>query len=771
MKKFIALFITCLITQLQMLAQETSITTVFSLQESDTIDIYANCDTCLTISYYDNKELPGTWDVMFSGNTEISAKVIQTDTIDGKIVKTILFTPKKEIFSSVHINEVYVSLVNYGVTNEEELIFGVETEEEREYYFTESKKTVFRIFPAPVAMTQIWLMDSLTDKTGYIFHGYIDDSQPNVTIDSLYSYNTHAVRIPIPKFSDDISEWKWNVNGLAQDTVSPFLYEFTEEDSDEDGKLCIFNINVENRLKYGKSVFFGQAKVKCLVYPKPEAGITTVVETYSGKTDGFKLFFNGGVKNMWSHFFTNSDGVIINDEDIENITKVVDEYSVFSYFAYVQNGSSRTGYYAGADSLYFVVWPEPQAIMTPQYDGDSLIFDSINAAYSLECYDGDTVDIAFLKHGGYQGNALGWTINIEDSVFDVTLSDNSYVRYPISIPNNAEKCDDGSYKFTLLVKIKNSYTGNYNSRTEMWYADSCYISVKAWPASGWDIDFTLQDKNQQRNMSSGVASIRNGNVLQMICDSVQAAYNTPKNTISYFWKTNSDIYVSSKDTTEGIISITDLGAMSTEQQNINLQVKTYKLNKSLWTTSTDVHKYITVYNKPHTPTSLLIKGNGTSSTLIAMSDVSDADMMLYDYYLVFGYLDKQGQLHEKAKHVDAKENVRFTTNFSSDEINDVDNKFFVYAQWCYNDGVTITSGKRYMDGVDEMWDGSDYSGNGGTIRLVRATEYADAIDVNNEENPIITTIYYTDGTKGNKLLKGINIVKMGNGDTKKILIK
>ena len=82
--------------------------------------------------------------------------------------------------------------------------------------------------------------------------------------------------------------------------------------------------------------------------------------------------------------------------------------------------------------------------------------------------------------------------------------------------------------------------------------------------------------------------------------------------------------------------------------------------------------------------------------------------------------------------------------------------------------MEITSGLRYLNSVDEEWDGSSYSG---VTRAVIANTTA----INNinhvDDSATLQEYYSTSGIKSNSPYKGFNIIRMSDGSIKKVMVK
>lgn len=115
---------------------------------------------------------------------------------------------------------------------------------------------------------------------------------------------------------------------------------------------------------------------------------------------------------------------------------------------------------------------------------------------------------------------------------------------------------------------------------------------------------------------------------------------------------------------------------------------------------------VTVYNRPSTPTSLQRKGNGTTCTLIVLTDMTDAQLVANDYTFVFGYTDASGVDHAMAPT--AERYYRFEKSVYDNASND----FWVYARWSYTNGSVVTSCRRHLSGTVDNFDGSTYDTTG-----------------------------------------------------------
>lgn len=146
-------------------------------------------------------------------------------------------------------------------------------------------------------------------------------------------------------------------------------------------------------------------------------------------------------------------------------------------------------------------------------------------------------------------------------------------------------------------------------------------------------------------------------------------------------------------------------------------------------------KTITIYPKPNTPASLVLKGNGTSHTWF----VDDSS----------GLLMKKGT-----------EDISITKSgtgwiISSECDANHKDQYFIYRTKGYDDDVIITSDARYENG-EKTWDGSKY-GTGTAVQQ-------------NAPSLVVGT-YTINGTKTEGYVRGLNIIRLEDGTVKKVFNK
>ncbi|MDO4335639.1 MAG: Ig-like domain-containing protein [Bacteroidales bacterium] len=228
-----------------------------------------------------------------------------------------------------------------------------------------------------------------------------------------------------------------------------------------------------------------------------------------------------------------------------------------------------------------------------------------------------------------------------------------------------------------------------------------------------------------------------------------------------------------------------------EQQTDNVSIAAVATNRGpegdIWGEASAEFN-IAVYRRPATPTQLLRKGNGSSSTLIAMSELTDGELSELGYTFVYGYTDSFGDDHLLA--TTARRYVQIDRSIFDDILCDK----WVYAQWQYSDGSIVTSGRRYLDGeADEDFDASDFSGapaaghmpdfsdpgnwirrKGNGINISVENEADTKVEIFNTNGQVVSSSFIPGGTFSSidfdaaHSSPGIYIIAVTSGDIRKI---
>ncbi len=118
-----------------------------------------------------------------------------------------------------------------------------------------------------------------------------------------------------------------------------------------------------------------------------------------------------------------------------------------------------------------------------------------------------------------------------------------------------------------------------------------------------------------------------------------------------------------------------------------------------------MHAYCTVivHERPLTPKQLLRKGDGTTCTFVTMMDIPDTELSRLGYRFVVGYTDVEGN-----SKIITETPLRYC-HTTPEIYNNPSNDFWVFAVFENEDGTTVNSNLRHLDGREEVcFDASIY---------------------------------------------------------------
>ena len=200
----------------------------------------------------------------------------------------------------------------------------------------------------------------------------------------------------------------------------------------------------------------------------------------------------------------------------------------------------------------------------------------------------------------------------------------------------------------------------------------------------------------------GIVKIRENNLLNLSVTKASGGYN---DSWVYIWKSNgNDIGDSPEITTYA--TMPDGYSREIYTNEFDVSIINYAPDGSEWASARLFANPVYVYRRPQTPSQMLKKGNGNSSTFIVMyENVPDSALTSQKYINVYGYTDANGFDHEIGST-----SLRYC-HTDPDLYNDISNRFWVYATWTYGDGSVVSSGLRYLDGeLNEDFDASGFMG-------------------------------------------------------------
>lgn len=372
-----------------------------------------------------------------------------------------------------------------------------------------------------------------------------------------------------------------------------------------------------------------------------------------------------------------------------------------------------------------VVWPVPKTDNTNITD---------RVGYSGQLMEFSVIPIGGKKDGWtYEWTKDNQSLDVSTGTLELTLDD-------VAIDSKTNK---------YSVKVVNTCDG------VTWFNETDSFNVTIYPRPMIPNDVVFVDKN--RSNAEVITGIREGNELILHCDDCSGGY---PNGWSYKWMRNDEELCAQNVYNETVHS----GYTGYGKAN-DLLIKYSCYVENLYNTipwmQQNYSREIRVYRKPQTPTGLQRKGNGTSGTWIATCGIDDSSLDSNDYYLVFGYRDANGNMHDVSTM--SQQNVgeqRWSTSMTSSGYADGRNNAYVYALWKYDDGAEITSGLRFESHVDEKWDGSTYNG---TTRSVIADVTGISTVSSNPAGANSREYYTINGQKTNQMQKGLNIIRREDG--------
>lgn len=187
----------------------------------------------------------------------------------------------------------------------------------------------------------------------------------------------------------------------------------------------------------------------------------------------------------------------------------------------------------------------------------------------------------------------------------------------------------------------------------------------------------------------------------------------------------------------------NIGKKATKSVPVQCKVNILGPDGDIWDSKTYTEEAV-IYGRPTEPTSIALKGNGTSKTYIFSMPYSDSELLNADYQYtvasrdgkVYYYGDKRYGVCANASN---GENVLGATC------------------WIYSDGSTVYSDFVSKEGETLPCSWSDFSGRG---PVTRAADILDVIE-SPVSHPVIETAYDMYGRRTSSMTKGSLYIKNG----------
>lgn len=459
--------------------------------------------------------------------------------------------------------------------------------------------------------------------------------------------------------------YQWSLNGSSIAGANSSTYQSYIENSGETMSENIYTLHAVNTLN-GVVVFDETYDFYINIYPVATANLSeSQYEVYYGETVNPRVIVSGGNPDGWTFNWTTPDNSTNASATIE-IPSSPEENYVSSYNVNVRNVFEDQVWYSNTLPVNITGWSRGNI--------EALPLDSLDYNYSA------FITLETEQAGGYTGPNGGWNYSWTENNTNITGNKD----LELNLTNNNNRV--ASYIYRL--KAENILNGIIGSSTNLEW------SFRIWPQIIAPEEIIVSSTN-----------VRSSDLLQLGTYPTASGGYTPNGDIDweYVWRQDGKI-VGTGSSLELVPGFDEIG-MGTYHLNYELEISNRGPNGTPWFQEQYISPQITVYASPVAPTSLTRKGDGTSCTMVAMSSLNDEELDALQYNFVFGYTDAAGNDHPMAP---IKERYQ---RFEPDIYNNNNNTFWVYTQWNYRDGSTVTSGKRYLNGsLDEDFDGSVYSG-------------------------------------------------------------
>lgn len=569
-----------------------------------------------------------------------------------------------------------------------------------------------------------------------------------------------VITLPVTIDGGDMNAWniKWSVDGTEVQNSASTTFDFTAINTNENDAVAkVVTVEITNAPEGIDQEFSATYSHTFTVWPGPTA--ISILDNFQvtcarrSLTLGVKSI--GGQSSNWAFEWTHNGSPVANTDATLPVTFVNPGSTMLTETYTVTSTNTVEGEvrYRNTETFTINVYPEPKTTQ-----GRSM----------WEAYYGNAITLEVATAGGYpQGWKYEWSEGLPDaSTVSYTIPSNSADSYSktvtLTVTNGYEDVvwSTTTYTYDITCWSKGDITKATNLDAD--YNGNINTTLNAIPAGGyangwtyvWYLNGEIQSDGRPsleinetnytetvvthnwvlraENTLEGVvgcskeiaftynlwpvieaptsfdvshANVSNGSTI-VLSVSPQAASGGYQYTWNYNWTANGTPISANGPVITVTASISNDNAMAYDDIVYGLRLTNPAPDGGFWFDETYANRTVRVYNRPSTPTSLERKGNGTTCTLIALTDMTDAQLAANDYMFVFGYTDASGVDHAMPSTAD-----RFC-RFTSDVYNNSSNDFWVYARWSYSNGVTVTSNRRHLNGSIDDYDGSNYDANG-----------------------------------------------------------
>lgn len=569
-----------------------------------------------------------------------------------------------------------------------------------------------------------------------------------------------VITLPVTVAGGDASAWniKWSVDGTVVQNSQSTTFDFTAINTNENGsRNSVVTADITNAPDGIDNAFTASYSHTFVVWPGPTAiSLLDNFQVTCGRRS-LTLGVNaiGGQASNWTFAWTKNGSQIAHNEASMPVTFVNNGTTMITEVYTVTSTNTVEGEvrYQNTETYTVNIYPEPStqqgiASMEAYYDSnvtmdvvptggypqgwkyewsddlpdaasvtynvptsssdsynktitltvtngyENVVWSQTTYTYDITCWSRGEITSATTLDANYNGN-INLTLNtnrrggyVNGWTYEWYLNGELQADGQPSLAINETNYDETVANHNWVLVATNTLNGETGSRTEIPY------TYALWPVIETPTTFDVS----QANVSNGSTI-----VLSVAPQAASGGYMYQWN---YEWTANGSPVNNNNPVVTVTAAISDNNSMAYGDIVYGLRLTNPAPDGGFWFDRTYTERTVRVYNRPETPTQLERKGNGTTCTMIALTALTDAQLTAYNYTFVFGYTDALGVDHE----------MPTTTNryyrYTSDIFNNQSNDFWVYTRWSYDNGVTVTSNRRHLNGSVDDYDGSSYETSG-----------------------------------------------------------
>lgn len=487
-------------------------------------------------------------------------------------------------------------------------------------------------------------------------------------------------------------KYEWKLNGALKSNTPSYTLKGHSNDTGTTEKstvsLVVSNVSPVN----SKEVWYSRTyEATVILYSRPHLTVPTILETFSDSLVKVDINVVSDPQSTWTYRWGLNDGRPTEEEENPTHSLYAPNHKEAKAKDYtISLHAENSIHSAFGDSTIVLESGIDKETTLRVYSVGHLSSEKIHVD-TLNVYGGLTekdVLMTIMPIGGYPD---GWTYKWYDN--NQFLIENEEPSITQRYSNNS----DVEYNHTFRVEATNRL-GHYICPTL-----SASESFTIWPVCRFPEDMTIVDHNNEAT-DDETFCVREGNFYTLNVEGMTGGYRTHK--LAHQWTISDGTTRPDANRIQAVIE-----SSTNKKQIVDCPVKVNVQHIGPYDHVWDARSYtktIKIYKRPLTPSELKKKGSGASRTMIAtMPILNDEQLEQCEYYLVFGYTDANNTPHDLSTIRQSTGTTRYCT-FPEDVFNNSSNRFYVYALWVYADGSNVTSGKRYVNGVDEDWDGSEY---------------------------------------------------------------